>query len=302
MELEQKDDFKSGFITVIGRPNVGKSTLINRLIGQKIVITTPKPQTTRNKIQCILTRDDAQLIFIDTPGIHTPEDNMGEYLVEVAYRSLNKIDLVLFLVDVKQGIRTLDKKINQHLTGLDTPVIMVLNKIDSISKAKLATIIEKGEQLGNYADLIPISAKTGHNVEQLTERMVELLPEGPMYYPEDMITDQIEQFIITEIVREKIMYLTREEIPYAVAVEIIQMEERKNGELIYVSANIYVERNSQKGIIIGKNGKMLKEVGKRARHDIEKVLGTQVYLDLWVKVKKDWRDKDEALKMLGYRG
>jgi len=300
--LDEKEGFKSGFITVIGRPNAGKSTLINKLIGEKIVITTPKQQTTRNKIQCILTTDDAQLIFIDTPGIHQPKDKMGEYMVDVAYKSLKKVDLILFMVDCQKGIRKLEKKISNQLQGLQTPIILVLNKIDSISKPELANIIEEGNQLGDYVDLIPLSAKYKQNLDQLINKMIEIMPQGPKYYPEDMITDQIEQFIIAELIREKIMYLTREEVPHAVAIEIVQMKKRKNRDLVDINANIYVERDSQKGIIIGKNGKRLKEIGKRARKDIEDLLGSQIYLDLWVKVRKDWREKEDALKMLGYRG
>ena len=229
--LDEKEGFKSGFITVIGRPNAGKSTLINKLIGEKIVITTPKQQTTRNKIQCILTTDDAQLIFIDTPGIHQPKDKMGEYMVDVAYKSLKKVDLILFMVDCQKGIRKLEKKISNQLQGLQTPIILVLNKIDSISKPELANIIEEGNQLGDYVDLIPLSAKYKQNLDQLINKMIEIMPQGPKYYPEDMITDQIEQFIIAELIREKIMYLTREEVPHAVAIEIVQMKKRKNRDL-----------------------------------------------------------------------
>jgi GTP-binding protein Era len=296
------DEFKSGFVTVIGQPNVGKSTLVNKLIGEKIAITTPKRQTTRNKIQCILTKDEAQLIFIDTPGVHDPKDKMGEYMVDVAYRSLQKVDVILFMVDAYKGINKLEQKINNQLAGLKTPVILVFNKIDTISRNKLASKLKEGERLGDYVDLIPISAKSGQNLDNLLDRIIELLPSGPKYYPEDMITDQIEQFIIAELIREKIMYLTRQEVPHAVAIEIIQMEKREGRDLIDINANIYVERDSQKGIIIGKNGKRLKEIGKRARRDIEDLLGSQIYLELWVKVRKDWRDKEDALEMLGYRG
>ncbi|SJZ96168.1 GTPase Era [Selenihalanaerobacter shriftii] len=300
--LETDADFKSGFVTVIGQPNVGKSTLINNLIGEKVVITTPKQQTTRNKIQCIYTQDDAQVIFIDTPGIHQAQDKMGEYMVDVAYKSLQKIDLIFFMIDARKGITRLDRKISKQLSGLNTPIIVVLNKIDLIGKQKLANRIEEVNRLGDYIDVIPVSAKTGNNLDTLIEETIKLIPKGPKYYPNDMITDQIEQFVITELIREKIMYLTREEVPHAVAIEIIQMKKREERDLIDINANIYVERNSQKGIIIGKNGKRLREIGKRARKDIEDLLGSQIYLDLWVKVRKDWREKEDALKMLGYRG
>nr|WP_245526695.1 GTPase Era [Acetohalobium arabaticum] len=300
--MNKEENFKSGFVTVIGQPNVGKSTLINHLIGQKIAITTPKKQTTRNKLQCILTRDNAQLIFIDTPGVHRPKDKMGEYMVDTAYKALKKVELIYFMVDAQKGITDLERKINNQLSGIQTPTIIVLNKIDLVSKAKLKDVIESCRRLGDYAELIPVSAETGENTNTLIDKSIELLPDGPKYYPEDMVTDQIEQFVITELIREKIMYLTREEVPHSVALEVVQMGERENKDLIDVNVNIYVERESQKGIIIGKGGKRLKEIGRRAREDIEALLGSQIYLDLWVKVRKDWRDKEDALKMLGYRG
>ncbi|WP_204988760.1 GTPase Era [Sporohalobacter salinus] len=300
--LNKEKDFKSGFITVLGQPNVGKSTLINYLIGQKIAITTPKKQTTRNKLQCILTRDDAQLIFIDTPGVHRPKDKMSEYMVDTAYKALKKVELIYFMVDAQKGITELERKINNQLSGLETPKIIVLNKIDLVSKNKLKNLIESCQRLGDYDEIIPVSAEKGQNTEALIEKSIEFLPSGPKYYPEDMVTDQIEQFIITELIREKIMYLTREEVPHSVALEVVQMGKRENQDLIDVNVNIYVERDSQKGIIIGKGGKRLKEIGRRAREDIEALLGSQIYLDLWVKVRKNWRDKEDALKMLGYRG
>ncbi|MBM7623164.1 GTP-binding protein Era [Sporohalobacter salinus] len=300
--MNKEKDFKSGFITVLGQPNVGKSTLINYLIGQKIAITTPKKQTTRNKLQCILTRDDAQLIFIDTPGVHRPKDKMSEYMVDTAYKALKKVELIYFMVDAQKGITELERKINNQLSGLETPKIIVLNKIDLVSKNKLKNLIESCQRLGDYDEIIPVSAEKGQNTEALIEKSIEFLPSGPKYYPEDMVTDQIEQFIITELIREKIMYLTREEVPHSVALEVVQMGKRENQDLIDVNVNIYVERDSQKGIIIGKGGKRLKEIGRRAREDIEALLGSQIYLDLWVKVRKNWRDKEDALKMLGYRG
>lgn len=297
--FETKEGFKSGFVTMIGRPNMGKSTLINALIGEKMVITSNKPQTTRNRINCVLTRDEAQLVFVDTPGIHKPQDKMGEYLVEAAYSGLKDVDVILFLVDCRYPPGGGDRFILNQIKGLDTPVLMVLNKIDLVSKQELAKRITEYENFSGYP-VIPISALREENLDQLIDEIVERIPEGPMYYPEDMITDQIEQFIVAEMIREKVLHLTREEIPHAVAVEIEEMTEKKE-DMMYIRATIYVERNSQKGILIGKRGGMLKKVGKMARKDVEKLLRTSVYLDLWVKVKKDWREKEDVMQKLGYR-
>jgi len=295
--------FKSGFITVVGQPNVGKSTLVNKLIGEKINITSRKAQTTRNKIQCILTLDDAQMIFIDTPGIHRPKDKMGKYLNEVAYGSLKEIDLVIFMVDANYKPNEQDKKIATQLAHVSSmPILLVLNKVDTVSKNDLATRINDYQKLGQFTEIITISAQKGINLDDLTETIVDHLPKGPKYYPDDMITDQIEQFIISELVREKILKFTHQEVPHSVAVEVTRFEERSDKDLIEIGANIYVERKSQKGILIGKGGSMLKRIGKSARADIENLLSTQVFLDLWVKIKDDWRDKEDALKMLGYKG
>ncbi|GAB6100261.1 GTPase Era [Halanaerocella petrolearia] len=301
-KLEVGEDFKSGFITVVGQPNVGKSTLINHLIGEKIAITSRKAQTTRNKIQCVLTLDDAQMVFLDTPGVHRPQDKMGQYLNEVAYQSLQDIDLVLFMVDANYPPNQDDKRIAKQLSGADMPILLVLNKVDDIDKDKLPERIKKYQQLADFDDVISISALKDINLDYLVDEIVNFLPKGPKYYPDEMITDQIEQFIITELIREQVLNYTHEEVPHSVAVEIIDFNDRQEQELIDIRANIYVERKSQKGILIGKKGKMLKKIGSAAREDIESLLNCKVFLDLWVKVKKNWRDKEDALRMLGYRG
>ncbi|MCK8815934.1 GTPase Era [Natroniella sulfidigena] len=300
-QLGEKEGFKSGFIAVVGQPNVGKSTLINSLIGEKLVITSRKAQTTRNKIQCILTLDDAQLVFIDTPGIHTPKDKMGKHLNRTAYNVLKGIDLILFMVDVNYPPNAADKRIANELEKFDIPILLVLNKVDDMDKSSLGQRIQEYERIIQANDLLTISAKQEINLEELVEMMVDFLSEGPQYYPDEMVTDQIEQFIIAEMIREKILAHTHQEVPHSVAIEIIDFVEREDKELIEIRANIYVERSSQKGIIIGKNGRMLKKIGTQARQDIEDLLGTKVFLDLWVKVEKDWRDEDDALKMLGYK-
>lgn len=291
--------FKSGFATVIGRPNVGKSTLINTIIGEKIAITSPKPQTTRNKIQSIYTAEEGQVIFVDTPGIHKAKNKLDEYMLEQAFKSLEGIDLVLILMDATSPFGHGDEYILQHIMAQSLPFLLVLNKIDSLSNKMLASRISHYEKKTGR-EIIPISAKNRRNLNTLFEEIFKLLPEGPQYYPEDMITDQIEQFIIAEMIREKIFYLTREEIPYGVAVKIEEMTERNNG-MIYIRAYIYVEKKSHKGIIIGKNGLMLKRIGQKARKDVEKLLQTEIYLDLWVKVLKDWRDKPGLVKRMGYK-
>ncbi|MGM0500992.1 MAG: GTPase Era [Bacillota bacterium] len=300
-DLQVKEGFKSGFVSVVGQPNVGKSTLINNLIGHKVSITSRKAQTTRNKIQCILTLDDAQLVFIDTPGVHRAKDKMGQYLNNVSYDSLKEIDLVLFMVDGNYPPNEDDKKVATELTNLGVPIILVINKIDKISQG-LEERINQYQRLGSFEDVAAISALEEKNLDYLLDLMVDLLEEGPQYYPDNMITDQIEQFIITELIREQVLNYTHEEVPHSVAVEIIDFNEREDKDLIDIRANIYVERKSQKGILIGKQGKMLKKIGSKARTEIQRLLNTKVFLDLWVKVKKNWRDKEDALKMLGYRG
>ncbi|MFI5358592.1 MAG: GTPase Era [Halanaerobiales bacterium] len=291
--------YKSGFISVIGRPNVGKSTLVNRIIGEKITITSPKPQTTRNRIQAVYTEERGQIIFVDTPGVLKGKNELDKYMLDQVYKSLEGIDLAIFLIDASTYFGKGDEFIFQELQNYKTPTLVVLNKIDQLKTGELEEKIKEiKEKTGR--EVIPISALDGRNIDHLIDIIFEHLPEGPQYYPADMITDQIEQFIIAEMIREKIFLLTREEIPYGVAVLIEEMKERENG-LFYIRAVIYVEKDSHKGIIIGKEGRMLKEIGKMAREDIEDLLQTDVYLDLWVKVLKDWRAKEEMVRRMGYR-
>ncbi|MFW6022756.1 MAG: GTPase Era [Halanaerobiaceae bacterium] len=291
--------YKSGFISIIGRPNVGKSTLINRIIGEKIAITSPRPQTTRNRLQAVYTTEKGQMIFVDTPGIHKAKNKLDNYMMNQAFKSMEGIDLLIFLVDGSTYFGKGDDFIYRQIKGINIPVLVVLNKIDQLDKKDLIKKISDYEtKIGG--DIIPISARDGTNMEELINTIYNYLPEGPKYYPDDMITDQIEQFIVAEIIREKIFYLTREEIPYGVAVVIEEMKERENG-LFYIRAYIYVEKKSHKGIVIGKNGKKLKQIGLQARQDIEKLLQTEVYIDLWVKILKDWREKDNLVKRMGYK-
>lgn len=292
-------DFKSGFVTIIGRPNVGKSTLVNKLIGEKIAITSPKPQTTRNKMKAVYTSEKGQIIFLDTPGMHKTKNKLDNYMLDQVYKSLDGIDLVIFLLDASSYFGKGDNFIFRQLKSIKTPIIVVMNKIDMLDRNQLAEKF-KEYKTKTTKEVIPISARDGSNIDNLIDTIFSYLPEGPQYFPTDMITDQIEQFIIAEMIREKIFFLTREEIPYGVAVIIEEMKERNSG-LFYIRANIYVEKKSHKGIIIGKNGKRLKEIGKRARGDIEKLIQTDIYLDLWVKVLKDWREKEELVKRMGYK-
>lgn len=299
--METKTAFKSGFVSIVGRPNVGKSTLLNQVLGQKIAIMSDKPQTTRNKIRGVYTTEQGQIVFIDTPGIHKPKTKLGDYMVASAISTLNEVDLILFLVDVKEGYGSGDQFIIERLKQVKTPVYLILNKIDQVSPEDLLPIMDHYRKLYPFQEIIPVSALLGNNVNTLIEQIFKLLPEGPQYYPSDQVTDHPERFIVAELIREKILELTREEIPHSVAVEIEQMKKREHGETIYVSALIYTERESQKRIIIGKEGSMLKEVGKRAREDIERLLGSKIFLELWVKVKKDWRNKLSYLRNFGYQ-
>ncbi|CAM3436529.1 GTPase Era [Marinicrinis lubricantis] len=292
--------YKSGFVSIIGRPNVGKSTLMNQVIGQKIAIMSDKPQTTRNKIQGVYTTDHAQIVFIDTPGIHKPKSKLGDFMIKVAQGTLNEVDAVLFMIDVSQGLGAGDKFIIEQLKNIDTPVILGLNKIDQVHPEELLPIISQYKQLYDFAELVPLSALQGSNVETLLQQIIRYMPEGPQYYPSDQVTDYPEQFICAELIREKILHLTREEIPHSIAVQIEDMRVKENG-LVEISAVIFVERDSQKGIIIGKRGALLKEIGQQARHDIEHLLGSKIFLELWVKVKKDWRNQDAVLRDLGFR-
>lgn len=295
-----KQEYKSGFITIIGRPNVGKSTYLNQVIGQKIAIMSDKAQTTRNKIQAVLTTKDAQMVFIDTPGIHKPKHRLGDFMMKVATNTLNEVDIVLFMVNATEKFGKGEEFILEKLKGIKTPVFLVINKIDLIHPDDLFDVINQYKDRFPFAEIVPISALQGNNVPHLLEIIKKYLPEGPQYYPEDQITDHPERFIIAELIREKILHLTHEEIPHSIAVLIEKIETKENGKL-HIMAAIVVERDSQKGIIIGKQGSMLKQVGTRARKDIENLLGSKVYLELWVKVQKDWRNKPTFLQEIGYR-
>ncbi len=297
--MEETTKHLSGFIAVIGRPNVGKSTLINSLIGQKIAIMSDKPQTTRNRILCILTQPDAQIVFLDTPGIHKPKHKLGQYMVKAAEGTLREVDVIFFVVDVTERMGSGEYYILERLQSTMRPVILVVNKLDLIEKEQVLPVISHYMEKYPFAGVVPISARDETNLDRLVAEAKKYLPEGPQYYPEDMVTDQPERLIVAELVREKALQLTRDEVPHAIAVDIDEMTIRPN-EDIYVRATLYVERDSQKGIIIGNHGSMLKQIGELARKDIQMLLGAKVFLDLWVKVKKDWRNRDSALRNFGF--
>ncbi|APH04344.1 GTPase Era [Bacillus weihaiensis] len=296
-----KQGYKSGFVSIIGRPNVGKSTFLNRVIGQKIAIMSDKPQTTRNKIQGVYTTNVSQTVFIDTPGIHKPKHKLGDFMMKVAQNTLKEVDLILFMINAEEGFGRGDEFIIERLKQTKTPVFLIINKLDTVHPDELLPLIQQYKDMYPFQEIIPISALQGNNVETLLQQIENVLPEGPQYYPEDQVTDHPERFIITELIREKVLHLTREEIPHSVAVVMDTLERRENNKSIYVGATIIVERDSQKGIVIGKQGSMLKEVGKRARIDIEALLGSRVFLELWVKVQKDWRNKASQLRDYGFR-
>ncbi|WP_026569916.1 MULTISPECIES: GTPase Era [Sediminibacillus] len=292
--------YKSGFISIIGRPNVGKSTFMNRVIGQKIAIMSDKPQTTRNKIQGVLTEEDAQMVFIDTPGIHKPKHKLGDFMVKVAENTLNEVDAVMFMINAEEGYGRGDQFILDRLQNVTNPVFLIINKIDQVHPDDLLPLIDEYKDKYDFEEIIPISALEGNNVAHLLHVLKDHLPEGPQYYPEDQITDHPERFIISELIREKALQLTREEIPHSIAVVIDNIEVREKGGSVFIQATVVTERKSQKGIIIGKQGSMLKEIGKRARQDIEALLGTKIYLELWVKVQKDWRNRQSQLTEYGF--
>ncbi|MCC5910349.1 MAG: GTPase Era [Clostridiaceae bacterium] len=292
--------FKSGFVTIIGRPNVGKSTLMNEVIGEKIAIMSDKPQTTRNKIQSVYSEKDFQIIFIDTPGMHKPKHKLGEYMVRSARETLQEVDAILFVVDDSPSIGPGDEFIMEQLEHVNTPVILVINKIDKMNQESFNKLYELYKDKGLFADIVGISALEGANLQVLINKVLDHIPEGPQYFPSDMITDQPERMIVAEIIREKVLHYIHEEVPHGVAVEVSMMKSREKGDIVDIQATIYCEKKSHKGIIIGKQGRKLKGIGKSARLDIEKLLGSKVYLEMWVKIKEDWRNSQNILKTLGY--
>lgn len=298
--MEANKGYKSGFVSIIGRPNAGKSTFLNRVIGQKIAIMSDKPQTTRNKVQGVLTTDQEQIIFIDTPGINEPRHKLGDFMLKVAKNTLREVDAILLMVDSTDRIGKQDRYILDMLKDNETPVFLVMNKIDLIHPDKLLSVTDSFRQEYDFADVLPISALEGINIDGLLKVITQHLPEGPQYYPADQVTDHPERFIISELIREKVLHLTHEEIPHSIAV-VIEKIKRDENDKVRVTATIMVERDSQKGIVIGKRGALLKEVGMRARKDIEMLLGSKVFLELWVKVQKDWRNKSVHLRDFGFR-
>ena len=299
--MKNNDKFKSGFVTLIGRPNVGKSTLMNHLIGQKIAITSNKPQTTRNRIQTVHTEDRGQIIFLDTPGIHKAKNKLGEFMVNTAERTFKEVDVILWLVEPSTFIGAGERHIADQLQNVKTPIVLVINKIDTVEKAQLLTFIDAYKDIANFAEIVPVSALKGENTENLIDVIFKYLPEGPQYYDEDTITDQPERQIVAELIREKALRNLSEEIPHGIVVVIDRMKERSQGGIMDIDATIICERDSHKGIIIGKQGSMLKKIGSQARTEIEGLLATKVNLKLWIKVKKDWRDSDFLIRNYGYR-
>ena len=291
-------DYKSGFVTLIGRPNVGKSTLMNRLIGQKIAITSNKPQTTRNRIQTVLTTEEGQIVFVDTPGIHKAKNKLGEYMVNVAERTLNEVDVVLWLVEPTTFIGAGEKHIAEQLGKVRTPVVLVINKVDMVKKEEILGFIDAYRKIYDFAEIVPVSARNGDNTDELIKVILKYLPYGPQFYDEDTVTDQPERQIVAELIREKALHSLNDEIPHGIAVAIDAMKYRR--KIVDIDATIICERDSHKGIIIGKQGAMLKKIGSTARYEIEKMLDMQVNLKLWVKVKKEWRDSDFLIKNFGY--
>ena len=300
MDTYSNPSYKSGFVTLIGRPNVGKSTLMNHLIGQKIAITSSKPQTTRNRIQTVYTSEEGQIVFVDTPGIHKAKNKLGEYMVNVAERTLGEVDVILWLVEPTTYIGAGERHIADQLRKVKTPVILVINKIDKVKKEEILESIAAYKEVCDFAEIIPVSALKGDNQEDLIKTIMKYLPYGPMFYDEETVTDQPERQIIAELIREKALRCLAEEVPHGVAVAIDQMKKRQGKKLVDIDATIICERDSHKGIIIGKHGAMLKKIGSQARPEIEEMLGMKVNLTLWVKVKKDWRDSDFLIKNFGY--
>ena len=294
----ENNAFKSGFVTLIGRPNVGKSTLMNCIIGQKIAITSNKPQTTRNRIQTVYTSEEGQIVFLDTPGIHKAKNKLGDYMVTVAEKTLSEVDVILWLVEPSNFIGAGERHIIEQLKKGKTPVILVINKIDTVKKEQLLEYIDTYRKEYDFAEIVPVSALKAENIKELLKCIMKYLPYGPAFYDEDTVTDQPVRQIVAELIREKTLRLLSDEIPHGVAVSIESMKYKKN--IVDIEATIFCERDSHKGIIIGKNGAMLKKIGSMARRDIEELLEKQANLQLWVKVKKDWRDSDFLIKNFGY--
>ena len=292
--------FKSGIVSIVGRPNVGKSTLMNNVVGEKIAIMSDKPQTTRNTIQSVYTDEEAQVVFLDTPGIHKPKNKLGEFMVKSATDAFKNVDLVLFVVDESKKIGPGDRKIIDDLKNIKTPVVLVLNKIDQLNEEELFDLMKMYNAEGVFEQIVPISALKGRNINELLKVIKSHLEEGPQYFPDYMITDQPERVLVSELIREKVLHYIHDEVPHGVAVEIERMKSRKDKEIVDISAVIYCERDSHKGIIIGKNGRKLKGIGKSARADIELLLGSQANLQLWVKVKENWRNLQNYVSNFGY--
>ncbi|MFQ5989746.1 MAG: GTPase Era [Candidatus Methylomirabilales bacterium] len=292
---------KAGFVSVIGRPNVGKSTLINYYVGQKVAAVSPKPQTTRYRIVGVRTTDTYQMIFLDTPGIHHAESLFNREMVRVALKTLEDVDVILWIIDAADPLADEDRLVHGHLVDVKTPVVIALNKVDLVKpKQNLLPIIEEGQKLMPAAELIPISATEAANLDRLEHVLVRYLPESPPFFPPEQATDQPQYFLVAEIIREKVFQLAHQEVPYAVAVQVDEMKERQEEEIVDIQASIYVEKDSQKGIVIGAGGQMLKKIGQQARREIEELLGSRVYLGLWVKVRKGWRKDKEALRRFGF--
>ena len=293
-------NFKSGFVTLIGRPNVGKSTLMNRLIGQKIAITSNKPQTTRNRIQTVYTDERGQIVFLDTPGIHKAKNKLGEYMVNVAERTLKEVDVVLWLVEPSTFIGAGEQHIAAQLKTIKTPIVLVINKVDTVKKEDVLKFIYAYKDICEFADIVPVSALKGQNTDTVLEVIFKYLPYGPAFYDEDTVTDQPQRQIVAEMIREKALRCLDEEIPHGIAVTIEKMKIRPNGQVVDIEATIVCERDSHKGIIIGKGGAMLKKIGSAARFEIERMMEMKANLQIWVKVRKDWRDSDLFIKNFGY--
>ncbi|MFH0771069.1 MAG: GTPase Era [Candidatus Omnitrophota bacterium] len=298
--MTENNDFKSGFVAIIGRPNVGKSTVLNYLVGEKIAIVTDKPETTRDKIQGVLTRDDAQVIFVDTPGIHKPINLLGKRITRLAKDSFLESDVIVFIIDLTRGITKEDRLIFDLIKEIKKPVILLLNKVDLVSKSLALPLIEEASRVRDFNEIIPTSATKGDNMGILLDKIIENLPRGPKYFSDDQLTDKTERFMAGEIVREKALEFTREEVPHSVAVLVDEFKKRPGKKLFYIRATIFIERHSQKKILVGHKGQMLKSIGESARKDIEEFLGKRAYLDLWVKVYENWRKDPNALRMLGY--